>query len=102
MPRKKLAVLAGQDAGPALRNLTFFLNNQRYRPIVDQLDLHHGPKSPGRGWNAVCANSIDKRFVKRNRRLRRRSVDEAWPTALAAIAVEGELAYHQDRAADIK
>src|SRR5437016_514848 len=76
------------------------IHDQCHRTIVDQLDLHHGPKPSGRGWNAVGTNGIDKRFVKRNRVLGRGGVNKAWPAALAAIAVERELTHDQDHAAD--
>src|SRR5229473_6042459 len=80
----------------------FAVENQGYGSVIDQFDLHHGPKSARLGRNPMSLDGIDKGLVKRNGGFRWSSIDKAGTPALAAIAIERELADDQDRASDLR
>lgn len=80
---------------------SFTVHNYCHRPFVDQFDAHHRPEAAGRRGHAAGTHGIDKRGIKRHGDGRRGGLDEAGPTALAAVAVQRELADNQHAAADL-
>ena len=66
-----------------------------YRPVVYQVDLHHSLKYAGFYWHRSPPRTFDKVVVKIEGLLRRRGLVETGPPAPAAIAVERELRNHQ-------
>src|SRR6266550_129917 len=79
------------------------LEQQRYRPVVHQLDLHHRAELPRLDLDTTAALTQQghEAFVQGDRHGRRRGVDKAGAAPLAGIAVERELRDDEDAATDV-
>ena len=106
--RRRLARRAPQgcrrrppDAAPVGRSRVLGLQQDRHRPVVDQLDVHVGAEDAGLDRHALGAQRLDERLVDRLAVLGRRGVGEARPVALAGVGVERELRDGQHLAADV-
>src|SRR4051812_20001486 len=70
------------------------VEQEGHRPVVDQLDLHHGPEDAGSDRDAPCADGGGEAEVEPLGLGRIGGLVEAGAAALAAVAQERELADH--------
>ena len=73
----------------------FGVQNQSNGAVVDRLHFHMGTEFTVLGRIPQFGAALQELFVKGVAQLRTGSCIEAGPAALAAVAVEGELADHQ-------
>src|SRR6266545_443089 len=84
------------------RRLSF--QNQRHRPVVHQLDIHHRTEFAGLDGDLAAgflAQQPHEPFVEGDRDVRRCSIDEARATPFAGITIERELRNNEDPAVSL-
>src|SRR5262249_61262964 len=90
-----------KNMGIPLGVVSWRIDNQSHRPVVDQLDAHHGPEAPRLHRQAAGAHRVDERLVQRHRDLGTGGADETRPAPPAAVAGQREPAPHPTRAAHV-
>src|SRR5438045_1926515 len=72
----RLALLRNGSLRMTISKRLFRIEQDRHRPVVDELDLHHLLKAAGLAAQAERANAFDKVFIELARLLRPRSIVE--------------------------
>src|SRR5262245_6822436 len=77
------------------------LQHERYRPVVDELHLHHRAETSCRHFELPLAERGDKALVEWNGGFRSCRIYERWPAALLRITVQRELRNHENFAVNL-
>jgi hypothetical protein len=77
------------------------VQDESYRAIIVDLDLHIGAKLSGRHAKSTRSQRFQKPPVQGDRQVRGGRVDEGRPPPFGRIAVQGKLGHHQQRSANV-
>src|SRR5271166_5224836 len=77
------------------------IQQNRYGPIVDELDLHHFLEAAGFAAQAGCSDALDKKLIQAPSMFRRSRSIERRALAAARVSVQGELRNRENTAADV-
>ena len=75
---------------------------QRYRAVIDKLDVHHGAKLAALDFKSSLAKRGQESLVQGDRLFGTRRVDEARSLSLLGVAVKRELRDDEYLSADLR